>query len=204
MPLMQKLLATLITIVCFIIPVISYAENTLIDANVFYSIPDAGGTDDFHTGKTINVNYNYYFKPWLAVTGGVFFSEEIFDNVRSDINSTYQSSLESRGITLGLRPEHKFSDRNKVYGRAGILYYDTTLRVSELFEPGISNSSTQSTSGNGFFIAAGWAHSFTQKVTFQLEVASYKQLKLFDGKTSSSQVFDLTNAGFSIGLGYAF
>lgn len=30
MPLMQKQLATLITIVCLIIPVISYAENTLI------------------------------------------------------------------------------------------------------------------------------------------------------------------------------
>lgn len=193
-----------IIIIYLITPAISYAENRLIDGNIFYTIPQTGGTDDFHTGKIANVNYNYYFKPWLAVTGGLFFSEEILDNVREDINSTYQSSLETRGLTLGLRPEYKFSDRNKVYARAGILYYDTTLRVSELFEPGISNSSTQSTSGNGFFIGAGWAHSFTQKVTFQLEIASHKQLKLFDGKTSSEQVFDLTTSGFSIGLGYAF
>ena len=183
----------------------SYAKDMFVDANIFYTIPDAGGSDDFHTGKIITLNYNHYFLPWLAVTSGLFLSEEFFDEVRTDIVGTYQASFETKGVTIGIRPEHKFSNRNKVYSRLGYLLYDTKVKVDEFFEPGLpSGTSIQSTDGNGYFIAFGWAHSFTDKMSFQLEFKSQQQLDLFKGKTTNDNVFDLSNKGLSLGLAYAF
>lgn len=182
-----------------------YSKNKFIDGNVLYTIPDAGGTDDFHTGKLLSLNYNYYYLPWLALTTGLFFSEEIFDEIQTDIVGTYQASIETRGISFGLRPEYNLSVQNKIYARTGILLYKTKLIVDEFFEPGLPTGSTSaSTDGNGYFIGIGWQHSFTDKVSFQLELNNQKQLDLFDGKTSPDRVFDLNYTGFSIGLGYAF
>ncbi|VAW61466.1 hypothetical protein MNBD_GAMMA08-1749 [hydrothermal vent metagenome] len=181
------------------------AENMLIDSNVFYTIPDAGGSDNFHTGKIVNVNFNYYTLPWLTITGGFFFSEEIADNTRSDIVGTFQASIETRGLALGVRPEYKFSERNKIYNKSGFLYYNTKVKVDEFFEAGLPiGSSSASTNGYGFFISFGWEHSLTQSVTFQLELGTQKQLDLFDGKTTPDRVFDLTTTGFSVGIGYRF
>lgn len=203
--LMFKPLKIIIVLISIFFSAVSHAENMLFDANILYTIPNAGGSDDFHTGKIISINYNHYYLPWLAFTGGLFASEEIADNTKTDIVGTYQVNLETRGLTLGLRPEYKFSDRNKIFSRIGLLYYDTSLRVEEFFSPGkISGSNTESTTGNGFFIAIGWSHSLTKKLSFQLELSSQKQLELFAGKASAEGVFDLTNSGFSLGLSYDF
>jgi len=202
---MFKLLSLTIVLFCMLFSNTAFSTGKFIDGNVFYNIPDAGGSDDFHTGKILTVNYNYYYLPWLALTTGLFFSEEIFDEVKTDIVGTYQASIETRGFTLGLRPEYNLSKRNKIYARTGILLYKTKLIVDEFFEPGLPSGSTSETAdGNGYFIGMGWQHSFTDKVSFQLELNKQKQLDLFDGKTNLDRVFDLNYTGFSIGLGYAF
>ncbi|RDH82894.1 MAG: hypothetical protein DIZ80_11540 [endosymbiont of Galathealinum brachiosum] len=202
---MLNLLKFIFVITCLLLSKMSYAEDMFVDTNILYTIPDAGGSDDFHTGKIIHINYNYYYLPWLAVTSGAFFSEEIFDEPRTDIVGTYQASVKTYGVTIGLRPEYTFSKRNKIYGKAGILLYDTKLNVQEFFEAGSpGGTSSDSTDGDGYFLAIGWAHSFTDKVSFQLELNSQVQLDLFDGETSADNVFDLTNSGFSVGLAYAF
>jgi len=183
----------------------SHAKDMLIDGNIFYTVPDAGGTDDFHTGKILNFNYSYYYRPWLALTAGIFFSEEIYDEVQTDIVGTYQASVETRGLSLGIRPEYSLSEQNKIYARLGIISYKTKLIIDEYFEPGLpTGSSDSTTTGNGYLISFGWQHSFTNEISFQLELKNQKQLDLFDGKTSPDRVFDFSYTGFSIGLGYAF
>jgi len=195
----------IITFCCLVFPHFSYAENILVDANIFYTIPDAGGTDNFHTGKILSVNINYYALPWLAITSGLYLSEKISDNTKTDIVGTYQASIETRGFTLGLRPEYLFSKRNKIYARAGILFYKTDITVEEYFEPGLpSGSSSDSTDGNGILLALGWSHSFTEKVSFQLELKNLQQQNLFNGKTTANNVFNINYNGFSLGLAYAF
>ncbi len=202
---MQKQYRIFFTFIGLICASVTHAENMLVDVNVLYTIPDAGATDDFRTGKILSVNYNYYTLPWLALTTGIFISEEISENANSDIVGTFQTRIETSGITLGLRPEHAFSDRNKIYGRAGLLFYKTKLSVEDYFEPGIPGGTTSaSTDGNGYILALGWAHYFTPKVTFQLELKTQQHLDLFDGKTNADNVFDISYSGFSIGLGYAF
>jgi len=202
---MNRTSKLILALICIAFSNATQADNMLIDANVFYAIPDAGGSDDFHTGKILVVNYNYYALPWLAVTSGFFASEKITDNTRTDIVGTFQASIETHGFTLGLRPEYLFSKRNKVYGHAGFLLYKTKMKVEEYFAPGlISGSSTETTDGNGYFFALGWAHSFTQKVSFQFELKTLRQLDLFDGQTTAENVFDMNYTGFNLGLAYAF
>ncbi len=184
---------------------VCHADKMLVDANILYAMPDAGGSDDFNLGKIASINYNYYYRPWLALTAGAFISDEIIDAPKTDIVGTYQTFIETYGLTLGMRPEHVFSERNKIYARAGVLYYDTTLSVEEYFEAGVPAGTTSSkTNGYGYFIAAAWSHSFTKSVSFQLELSQQKQLSLFEGKTTASNVFDLSFTGISIGVGYAF
>ena len=181
------------------------AQNSLIDVNIYYAIPDAGGNDTFHTGKTATLNYSYYPLSWLAMSAGIFFSEEIFDQTKTDIVGSYQSSIQTRGMTIGIRPEYRLSKRNKIYFRGGFLLYDTRLTVSEFFEPGRpSGKSSASTQGNGYYLAFGWSHYFTDTVSFQLELASLSQQRLFADQTRSDNVFDLSFRGFSIGLAYGF
>ncbi|MFV2061603.1 MAG: outer membrane protein [Gammaproteobacteria bacterium] len=179
------------------------ADKMLIDVNLLFSVPDAGGNDNFHTGKTLLVNYNYYFKSWLIVTGGVFVSEKISTNPASDVVSIHQETIQSRGITFGVRSEHKFSKRNKIYGRLGLLYYASKLTVDEYFDSGIPvGSVSDTTDGYGYYAAMAWAHSFTRQVSLQLELYTMAQLDLF--KDKSTTPFDLKNTGISIGVGYAF
>jgi len=201
----MKKITRLLTLLILALPGFSYAENMLVDTNVLYTIPDAGGTDDFHTGRVFNANYNYYPLSWLALTGGIFISEEIFDSTRTDIAGTFQASIETQGITLGVRPEYKFSKRNKMYARTGLLMYKTKLTVREFFDASLpSGTTSDTTDGSGYYVAIGWAHFFTPHVLFQLELATQKQLNLFDGKTAAENVFDLNTSGFSLGVGYAF
>jgi len=184
---------------------VSHSKDMLIDGNIFYTVPDAGGTDDFHTGKILSFNYSYYYRSWLAFTAGIFFSEEIYDEIQTDIVGTYQASIETRGLKLGIRPEYSLSKQNKIYARLGIISYKTKLIIDEYFEPGLPTGSSDDTAtGNGYLIGFGWQHSFTDKVSFQLELKNQKQLDLFDGKTTPDRVFDFSYTGFSIGLGYAF
>ncbi|MFV2057783.1 MAG: hypothetical protein ACC707_15055 [Thiohalomonadales bacterium] len=176
-----------------------------VDANFFVTVPDAGGSDDFHTGKFLTVNYNYYLLPWLGLTSGFFASEEILDNVQADIVGRYQASFKTQGMTVGVRTEHNFSKRNGVYARLGLLLYDTRLTVEEYFAAGLpAGSRSATTNGYGYFIAFGWAHSLTQKLQFQLELANQTQLNLFEGKTDAKHVFDLRSSGLSVGLAYVF
>jgi hypothetical protein len=185
------------------LPAISFAENMLIDVNVLFSVPDAGGTDDFHTGKTLFVNYNYYSKPWLVATGGVFITEKISTNPQSDVVGTHQETIESKGITFGMRSEYEFSKRNKIYGRFGLLLYSSKLTVEDYFNPGLPVTKvSDSTDGYGYYVGMAWAHSFNRKISLQLELLTMAQLDLF--KDKSKFPFDLKNTGINIGVGYAF
>jgi outer membrane protein with beta-barrel domain len=203
---MFKLLKFITLLICITHSIsLRAADNMFIDVNALYTIPDAGGSDKFHTGKIVNANFNYYSLPWLALTSGFFYSEEIFDNTRTDIVGTYQASIKTQGVTLGLRPEYAFSERNKVFVRVGILFYQTTLTVNEFFAPGLpTGSPTNKTDGNGYLFSLGWAHNFTNQVSFQLELYNQTQTDLFDGKTSADNVFNINYTGFSLGLAYGF
>lgn len=181
----------------------SVAKDMMIDVNVLHAAPDAGKTDDFHTGKVLSVNYNYYFRSWLAATAGVFISEEIGSDTFADVVGVYHAVIESQGITFGARAEHSFSDRNKIYVRTGLLFYDTRLTVEEFFAAGLpSGSSSSSTNGQGYYLAFAWGHSFTRHIGFQLELSNMTQLDLFKGE--SSKPFDLKYTGLSFGASYAF
>ncbi len=200
---MRNFLKIIFIAVCLPVSTSGYAKDMLIDVNVLFAVPDAGSSDDFHTGKTLSVNYNYYFLSWLAATAGVFISEEISTDPITDVVGTYQATIESEGITFGLRSDYQFSKRNRIYGRAGLLLYKSKLTVDEFFSPGVpSGSSSDTTDGQGYFIAIAWAHSFTKRIRFQLELSNMTQLDLFKGETT--RPFDLSNTGVSLGLGYAF
>jgi hypothetical protein len=174
----------------------------LVDANLLYVTLDADGNDNFHTGQMLAINYSYYFKPWLAATASLLLTEEIPEKPQTDVGGDYRGIIETQAIILGVRPEYAISARNKVYGRLGVLAYQTDLKVEQYFGTGLPNGITSSdTDGFGYMIAVGWAHNFTPRFSFQAELNYMVQTDLFE---ESPNAFDLTSSSGGFGFGYAF
>jgi hypothetical protein len=125
------------------------------DVNLLLTDFDAGGNDDFHSGKAVAVHYNYYFNSWLAADIGLFTTEKTLDQDRTDIVGTYRASLQTSSFLLGIKPRYRFSAPYEVYGRLGLLYWDTELEVDEFFSNGIPGGVTSaSDNGTGYYASS--------------------------------------------------
>jgi opacity protein-like surface antigen len=181
----------------------AHAKNMQIDINLLLTSMDAGGNDDFHSGKAIAAHYNYYLNTWLAADVGLLASDKTLDQNREDIVGDYRVSLLTQSILLGLKPRYKFSSPYEVYSRLGLLYWRTELEVEEYFAEGIPGGKKSATdNGYGYYASIGGAHYVTENTLVQLELTHIKQLDLFEGK--SNFPFDLTINALSLGLGYRF
>ena len=190
------------------IPVTVHAEdphinNMQLDVNLLLTAMDAGGNDEFKSGNAVVVQYNYYFKNWLAADIGLLTSAWTLDQSRQDVVGDYRASIQTSSILLGLKPRYKFSAPYEVYSRFGLLYWRTELEVEEYFSEGIPGGKISATDdGSGYYASIGGAHYVTENVIVQLEIRHMKQLDVFEGQTDFP--FDLTINALSIGLGYRF
>ena len=179
------------------------AQNMQLDVNASFTFLDAGGNDDFEMGKALSLFFDYDLKNWLALEAGLFLSDKAQDEVRSDIAGTYQASLGTRMLLLGVKPQHKFDGPFEVYGRLGFSYWYTEIEVEEYFGTGIPGGVTSdSDNGFGYYINLGGLHNITKKVSVQLELSYMMQPDVFEGK--SSYPFDLSITSIGIGIGYRF
>ena len=181
----------------------SHVKNMLLDVNLMLTKMDAGGNDEFKSGKAVAVHYNYYFTNWLAADIGLMTTDETLDQSNNDIVGDYRASIQTSSILLGLKPRYRFSAPYEVYGRLGLLYWQTELEVEEYFSetiPGGTSSATDN--GSGYYASIGGAHYVTENVIVLLELRHMKQLDVFEGQTDFP--FDLTINALSIGLGYRF
>ncbi len=197
-----------IFVLVVMMPVTVHAEDSPVksmqlDVNLLLTTMDAGGNDDFHSGKAVAVHYSYYFINWLAADIGLMTTAETLDESRTDIVGTYLASIQTSSILLGLKPRYRFIAPYEVYGRLGLLYWNTELEVEEFFSEGIPGGKTSATdNGEGYYASIGGAHYITENVIVQLEIRHMKQLDVFEGQ--SNFPFDLTINALSIGVGYRF
>ncbi len=181
----------------------SPVKNMQLDVNLLLTAMDAGGNDEFKSGKAVAVHYNYYFINWLAADIGLLTTAETLDESRTDIVGTYRASIQTSSILLGLKPRYRFLAPYEVYGRLGLLYWQTELEVEEYFSEAIPGGKISATdNGSGYYASIGGAHYVTENVIVQLELRHMKQLDVFAGQTDFP--FDLTINALSIGLGYRF
>lgn len=184
-------------------PWAAYANQMQLDVNASFTFLDAGGDDNFETGTALSLFFDYDLKNWLALEAGLFISDKTQDEIRTDIVGTYQASIVTQTLLLGVKPKYKFNGPFEIYGRLGLSYWYTELEVEEYFGTGIPGGVTSdSDKGYGYYINFGALHNITEKVSVQLEFSHILQLDVFEGK--SSYPFDLTINSFGIGIGYRF
>lgn len=193
----------LILVIVACMPGVVHSDNMQFDANLFLTTFDAGGNDEFHSGKAINVNYSYYLKDWLAADAGLMISDKTLDENQTDIVGTYRASLQTQAILLGIKPRYRFEAPYEVYGRLGLQYWNTELEVEEYFAAGVPEGKDSATdSGTGYYFSLGGAYYVAKNVIIQLELRQMKQLDVFAGQ--SAYPFDLTINALSFGVGYQF
>jgi hypothetical protein len=186
-----------------VIPVTVYAGEMQLDASVLLTDLDAGGNDEFKSGKGLALQYSYYLKEWLAADVGLFVSDQTLTENSQDVVGDYRASIQTNSVLLGIKPRYKFSAPYEVYGRLGALYWQTELEVEEYFDESIPGGKTSATdTGTGYYASLGGAHYIGEHVVVQLELRHMMQLDVFEGE--SNYPFDLQINALSFGLGYRF
>ena len=195
----QFFVATLFVCVPFSI----HARDMQLDANLLLTGFDAGGNDDFKSGRALTVHYSYYLKDWIAADAGLLVTGKTLDESRKDIVGDYRASLQTTSILLGIKPRYKFSTPYEIFGRLGLQYWQTELEVEEYFNNVIpEGKSTATDSGTGYYASLGGAYYVAENVVLQLELSRFTQLDVFAGE--SNYPFDLTITALSFGVGYQF
>jgi opacity protein-like surface antigen len=178
------------------------SEDMKLELGIFRSGFDAGGGADFEHGGALSLQYSYKLQSWLALDAGIYVSEKVLDEKRTDVVGTYRASLATNSLQLGLRPQHRFVEW-QIFGRLGVLRYETELEVEEFFNeeiPGGMDSAR--TQGAGYYFGIGAVNFITDRITIQFEYNRMTQLDLFEGRTDSP--FDLTINSIGIGCGLTF
>ena len=193
----------LLTLFLIQFPFAASAKNMQVDVNGSITFLDAGGNDDLESGRTLTVFFDYSLKPWLALDAGLLVSDKAQDEIRTDIVGTYQASIGTRMLLLGVKPRYRFDGPFEIYGRVGLTYWRTEIEVEEYFNDVIPGGiATDSDTGYGYYLNFGALHNITQQVSVQLELSYMQQLDVF--KDKSSYPFDLTINSIGIGIGYRF
>jgi opacity protein-like surface antigen len=179
------------------------AKDMQLDVNLGWTGLDAGGNDEFKSGKALFVHYDYFLNNWLAADAGLYISDKTKEESREDIVGDYRTSIESQAILLGVKSRHRFASPYEVYARLGLQYWRTELEVEEYFAPGIPGGTDSATdTGYGYYASIGGGYYVTETVLVQLELTHMKQLDVFEGDTQFP--FDLTINAFTFGVGYRF
>ncbi len=187
-------------------PVLSFddtlgSNNSKVELITFSNQFDAGANDKFERGSSVSLQFVYALNHWLAIDAGMYISEKIHDEVRKDIVGNYRASMATEALLLGLRPQHRFIEW-QVYGRLGVLGYDTELEVEEYFDGnipgGIDSARTQ---GTGYYLGIGAVNFISERITIQFEFNRMTQRDLF---SSSDSPFDLNINSIGIGCGLTF
>jgi opacity protein-like surface antigen len=190
-----------VLIVCMVSTV--QAENMQLDVNLGWTRLDAGGNDEFKSGKALAVHYDYFLKPWLAADIGLYLSDKTLEQSREDIVGNYRTSIQSQAILLGVKPRYRFENPYEVFSRLGLQYWRTELEVEEYFGTGIpGGTDSAKDTGYGYYASIGGAYYATEKVLLQIEFRYMEQLDVFEGE--SQYPFDLAITSFSFGIGYLF
>ena len=190
-----------VLIVCMVSTV--QAENMQLDVNLGWTRLDAGGNDEFKSGKALAVHYDYFLKPWLAADIGLYLSDKTLEQSREDIVGNYRTSIQSQAILLGVKPRYRFENPYEVFSRLGLQYWRTELEVEEFFGTGIpGDTDSAKDTGYGYYASIGGAYYATENVLLQIELRYMEQLDVFEGKTQYP--FDLAISSFSFGIGYRF
>ena len=179
------------------------ARNSQLDVNLMLTATDAGGNDDFKSGRTLTAHYNWFLRDWLAVDAGLVVSDKTLEESREDVVGDFRTSYQTQAILLGLKPRHRFATPYEVYGRLGLQFWQTELEVEEYFGTGIpEGADSADDTGLGYYASIGGAYYVTEQWLVQLEIRHMKQRDVFEGK--SDFPFDLTINSFGLGVGYRF
>lgn len=186
-----------------VIPVTVQAREMQLDASLLLTGLDAGGNDDFKSGKGLVLQYSYYLKDWLAADIGLFVSDQAVTESSQDIVGDYRAGIQTNAILLGIKPRYKLSAPYEFYGRLGLQYWQTELEVEEYFNQSIPGGKVSATdTGTGYYASLGVAHYIGEHVVVQLELRHMMQTGVFEGE--SNYPFDLRINALSFGLGYRF
>ena len=180
-----------------------HAREMQLDASVLLTSMDAGGNDNFKSGKGLALQYSYYLKQWLAADIGLFISDQTYTESSRDVVGDYRGSIQTNSVLLGIKPRYKSAGPYEAYGRLGLMYWQTELEVEEYFNESIPGGTISATdSGTGYYASLGGAHYINERVIVQLELRHMMQLDVFEGE--SNYPFDLRINALSFGFGYRF
>lgn len=190
----------------FLLPLLpgAQAENMQLDVSLHNIGLDAGGSDNFERGKALSLNYSYALKSWLALDSGLFISNKVQDETKTDNAGTVSANLATHSLLFGLKPQYHFSSSAfQLYARLGLSYWQTEVEVEEYYNEEIPpGTDSADDDGWGYYASIGAGYFVSETITLQLELNRQYQSDIFEGK--SDFPFDLEISSIALGAGFHF
>ena len=189
---------TLFTVVA-LLPLTSFAAQPVpgFGAHVSYIHNDAGSGSNFDASGRAEVFGQLIVNRNIALEVGGSYSSQTEDS-GADNQGTYKIDITSSDVFAGLRLDSPPMGAMNLYGRGGMLYYESVIDFREDFygiKPGGSLEKTES--GTGYYLEAGVAFRLAPNMKVDTGFTHRVRQDYFG---RSSKPFDMTENGLSVGM----
>lgn len=161
-----------------------------------------GGSMEYKDKKgeglgTSYLYYNYQFAPFYSLEVGLLGGADAdwdckkisdkwecySDNDRKDTFELAADNLELGALVVAIKTDLSLSKRNKIYGKAGLSYYNYELDLDFV--------QIADEDGVGFMLEAGWEYRWDMGIGMNVALQHHK-------------MSDLKSNTFNVGISYAF
>jgi len=139
----------------------------------------------------------------FATEAGLYYLKTEQGQTAEDTTSQYKTSLTSRDFLLGLKGEFPISREISVYGRGGLLFWNTELETKENFFGTYTGGTRKADDdGIGYYLSIGITHQFNRQLYLDAYIGHHQR----DGilKEDSNFPIDLSETLLGVGIGFAF
>ncbi len=193
-------------LLCILVSAPAFAGEWQFDANYHFnktSVSTSNEEPEFTLNGAASFNANYLLNRWVAFEAGLYGNSAADSEEQRDIAGGYKVTLQSKALTLGIKPQWRVNDIHGIGLRLGLLAYDTEMEVEEYFsgdiEPGTQKADD---TGMGYYLTFTWQYWYNDHWAFNTQLSHHTMLDVFKDKTDNDQSFDINNNALSLGVIY--
>ena len=179
------------------------ATELYLQGSLALSQPDGGSGSDLELTTTPRIIAGLTVTPNISAEVGFYYLYTEQETEKEDVVSQYHVSITSKDILLGLKGQFNINNRITLYGRSGLLLWNTELEVEENFWgiiPGDKVSDDDR--GVGYYISGGITIHFTERLYLDTYLSYHQRNGIF--KDDSTYPIDITETLGGVGLGFSF
>ena len=140
----------------------------------------------------------------FSVEGGLYRYKSEQER-QEDGAGQYETNFVSQDYLLGIKGHFPLNRKLSIYGRGGLLFWNTEFEVKETYSGSIpSKKSSIDDKGIGYYLSTGGTYHFNKNIYMDAYVSYHQRDELFKKESAPGPAMDITETLIGIGLGFSF